>query len=274
MGWGVEWLAAYSYRLFVLALVAFTVVAFFFLKSVKNGGIALLEQGNGQTGEVAAQAGEAFPSDSTSPSPTSAAFASFTATAKEYVQRGRAELNKGTGEVMKGLSAAKDAAQAQLKLNDLKGRLVAAYRSLGDAADQAEWNSELCTAIKQRKQEVAVATAQHSKAATDAELAKNTPGAGAAKQAFLEAKRRMLLAAGVLDGLRERAGRALLDDVSAPPHIGAEQRAEIARLMEAMGECESVIAHGKKSLVSKPMLVAAVILVVSVFCLMLFLLRG
>ena len=186
--------------------------------------------------------------------------ASLAAKGKELTQQGKETICKGMSEVMGGLSAVKAAAQARLKLNALKAQLVTAFRALGDVAIQAGWDSELCESIRKQKEEVSIAIAQHNKTAADVELAKNTPGARAAKQVLSEAKTRMTLAAGILDGLREKAGRTLLNDTSAPSHIGTEQRAEIARLLGEFSECESIIAHGKKSLVSKPMLVAAGIL--------------
>lgn len=194
---------------------------------------------------------------------------SSAAKGKELAQRGKEEFTKGAKEVMGGLSAAKDAVQARIKLNTLKPQLVAAYRSLGDTAEQAGWNSELCESVRKQREEVVTTTALLNKAASEAEFAKNTPGAGTAKQALSEAKKRSALAAGVLDGLREKMGRTLLEDTSAPAGLGTEQRAEIGRLKEEIAECERIIAHGKKSLLTKPMLVASV-LVLLVVCLLCF----
>ena len=159
-------------------------------------------------------------------------------------------------EVVSGVSATKAAAQAKLKLNGLKTQLVDTYRLLGDAAEQAGWGGTLCEDIKKQREAVADVTAEHGRAATDAELARNTPGARAAKQALAEAKTRMVLATGVLDGLREKVGRALMDNDSAPPNIGARQRTEFLQLWGKIAECEWIIAHGKRKLASKPMFAA------------------
>ena len=184
-------------------------------------------------------------------------FASATAKGKELAQRGKEEFTKGAKEVMGGLGAMKDAVQARLKLNTLNAQLVAAYRSLGDAAEKAGWGGELCETIRKQKAEVVAVISQQEKATADVELAKGTPGAGAAKQALSEAKKRVALAAGILDGLREKMGRKLLESASAPADIGTDHLAEIARLTEEMAECDRIIAHGKKRLMTKPMLVAA-----------------
>jgi len=214
------------------------------------------------------------------PSPVFATFSSFAATAaekgKELARRGKAEFTKGAGEVMDSLTAAKAAVQARFKLNDLNSQLVAAYRSLGDAVEQAGWNGEICQTIKKQKEEVADTITQHGKAATDAELAKNTPSAGTAKQALSEAKMQMIHAVSTLDSLREKAGRTLMGDATAPPNVGVEQRVKIMQLLDEITVCESIIAHGKERLVSKPMRVAAVVvLVLGIFgfALALFVLR-
>ena len=204
----------------------------------------------------------AVPPVTDKPSASSVNTSRTVAKGKELAQQGVEQFTKGVGGVMTGLSAAKDAAMARLKLHGLQSQLTAAYRLLGDAAEQAGWGGELCESIRKQKAEVAVATAQHGKAASDAELAKNTPGAGAAKQVLSTAKAQMTLVGGVLDGLREKMGRTLMEDASAPPSIGAEQRREISRLMEEIADCERIVAHGKTSLLSKPVLIAAAVLVV------------
>jgi len=111
--------------------------------------------------------------------------------------------------------------------------------------------------IRKQREEVVTLTAQYNKAAADAELAKNTPDAGTAKLVLSEAKRQAALATTLLDGLREKAGRALLEDTSAPANIGTEQHVEIIRLTEEIERRKSIIAHGKERLMTKPMLVAA-----------------
>ena len=72
-------------------------------------------------------------------------------------------------------------------------------------------------------------------------LAKNTPGAGAAKQALAEAKQQMMLTTGVLDGLREKAGQMLMGDTTAPSSIGAPQREEIKRLLGEIAQCQNAV---------------------------------
>ena len=171
-------------------------------------------------------------------------------------------------KVMGRLSALKEAAQARVKLNTINAQLIAAYRSLGDAAEQSGWDGVLCESIRKQREEVATMVSQQEKAVSDAEMTQNTPAAWEAKQALAEAKKRTAFVSGVLDGLREKAGRKLFDDVTAPDNIGTEQRIEIARLTEEIKEYERIIAHGKSSLLTKPMLVAAsvmVLLVVGVF---------
>lgn len=231
-------LAVGSIIVFCAAAISFLIVGVFFLKSVKNGAIVILEP------ERANQ------------------MQSEKETALN--QRGPVVFTQGTQKVMGGLTAAKDAVQARIKLNTLNTQLVAAYRSLGDAAEQAGWDDVLCKSIGKQREEIAALAAQQEKAAADVELAQNTPGAGIAKQALKEAKKRTVFATGILDGLREKAGRKLFDDVSVPADIGTEQRIEITRLREEVAECERVIAHGKTSLMTKPVLVTASVLVLLV----------
>ena len=172
----------------------------------------------------------------------------------------RGTASEWISEVVSGISAAKAAAGAKLKLNGLKTQLVDTYRSLGDVAEQTDWGGKLCEDIKAQRKEVADVTALYGKAATDAELAKNTPGAKAAKQVLSEAKTRMALATGVLDGMREKAGRTLMDDVAVSSQIAAKQRTEFLQLWGKIAECEWLIAQGKRQLRSKPMLAAAGVL--------------
>ena len=220
-----------------------------------------LETNTGYKG-VAGQIKGLFPEGATS-------FASAATKGKELAQQGMAGFTKGAGEVMAGLSAAKAAAKARLRLNDLNSQLVTAFRALGDVAEQAGWGGEMCQTIRKQREDAATATAWYGKAATDAELAKNTPGVGAAKQVLREAKKQMVLVVGVLDGLREKAGRMLMDDTTTP-HIGSKQRAEILRLIQEIAECQSIVAHGKKSLVSKPMIVAVGLMFLLVGLVMLY----
>lgn len=178
---------------------------------------------------------------------------------KVLAQRGKAELAKGARNVMAGLSAAKAGVQARLKLNTLNAELIAAYRAVGDAAYKAGWGGEAIDAIRNQKMEVATITGQYNKSVADAELAKNTPGAGAAKQAVAAAQAQKKLADGVLDGLQEKLGHTIIDDASAPADIGEEQRTEIARLHDEIKKCEEIIETGKKGLLSKLMIVAGAI---------------
>ena len=224
-----------------------------------------METDTGHKG-VAGQIPGLFPRASSMPS----SVASVATKGKELAQQGMAEFSKGAGEVMVGFSAAKAAAQAGLRLKDLNQQLVTAFRALGDAAEQVGWGGELCESIRKQKNDVASVSAWYGKAATDAELAKNTPGAGAAKQALAEAKQQMMLTTGVLDGLREKAGQMLMGDTTAPSSIGAPQREEIKRLLGEIAQCQNAVMVGKTSLLSasKPMLkiaaVAAVILLLIV----------
>jgi len=171
--------------------------------------------------------------------------AATSAKGKELAQRGKEEISKGAKAVMSGLSAAKDAARAQVKQDALNSQLVAVYCSLGDAAEQAGWGGDLCGSIKKQREEVAAITAQYNKAVADVEATKSTPGAeaAAAQQALVGAKKQGAQATGVLNNLREKLGRALLDDASAPANIVTDQqRAEITRLQEEIAECERITA--------------------------------
>jgi len=189
----------------------------------------------------------------------SATFSSATsamAKGKNLAHRGTAGLAQGTRDVFAGLSAAKAAAQARVKIGALNDQLVATLRALGDEAAQAGWG-ETCQAILAKKEEVTGHTVQRDKAAADAELAKNTAGSGPARAALTAAEAQLKLSEGVLDGLCEKAGRVVMDDPSTPADIGAAQRTEITRLREEIATCEMIVAHGKRSLISKPMIVAA-----------------
>ena len=171
--------------------------------------------------------------------------AAATVKGKELAQRGKEEFSKGAKAIMSGLSAAKDAAQAQVKQDALNSQLVAVYRSLGDAAEKAGWGDDLCDSIRKQRDEVATITAQYNKAVADVEATKNTPGAeaAAAHQAMAGTKKQGVRATGGLNDLREKLGRALFGDASAPANIVTDQqRAEIARLQEEIAECERITA--------------------------------
>lgn len=163
----------------ILCNIVAIVVCIVFLRSVKNGAVALLEPER----------------ENQIQSETDSALTLFT-------------------KIMGHLSAVKEAVQARTKLNTVNTQLIAVYRSLGDAVEQAGWDDVLCESIRKQREEVVAMTTQQEKAVADMELAQNTPGAGVAKQALVEAKNRAIFVSGVLDGLREKAGRKLLDDTT------------------------------------------------------------
>lgn len=87
------------------------------------------------------------PSAGPMPAADTSSIASVTAKGKELAQRGKEDFTKGAKEVMGGLTAAKEAVQARIKLNALNVQLINACRSLGDAAEQAGWGGELCETV-------------------------------------------------------------------------------------------------------------------------------
>jgi len=189
---------------------------------------------------------------------------------QEFAPHETADFSKGVSEVTAVFFAVKTAAQARLKLNELNARLVLPLQALGDAAVQAGWGNEICQAIQNQRRQVAERTAQYNQAVAEAERVRtmNIPGEGAARQAILDAEARITSAVRVLDGLREKAGRALMLDASAPAGIGAEQRIKITQLFEKIAECERIISYGKTSLSKqKPVIaVIAAVALIGIFC--------
>ena len=182
--------------------------------------------------------------------------------------RGTPGFGKGADRIMAGFSAAKAAAQARIRKSALNAQMTASYRALGEAAAQAGWGGETRDAIVAKKAECAEASARRDKAASDAEMAKNTAGAGLANQALTGADAQVKLAEGVLEGLREKAGRAAMDDASFPADLCWEERAEILRLRREVSDCDAIMSVGAKGLFSKPMIkTAAILLVAAALCL-------